>query len=558
MKIKKRTLISIVLTIAVLVLSRSFWLIFKPISFNLSLEGNNDNINVMILLNKRNNNKFHKVKTENKTITLSKNTKLSLEVKNIVFPKRLRIDFNNLKSKNPIIVNNITYSKGGGNGKLSNLEKFSLQGGDLKIEKDRLIIYPKEENCKLLYDTKLNFSAPYDIEISLFIIILILSYMLSYKLTEYVVSFKTLKNKSRIEIIFLTAFFIILFLPMSHIDNSEVSQKENRTLYKFKPLINKNGKINYNFGKDIDLFFQDRFFLRKDLIKLHYNFYIINKNLRTKKVIKGKDNWLFHGIPSAINMYKKENLFSQDELKKAANLLSKYDEYCKKHNKKFYFYIAPSKSMVYSEFYNETIRPKKENSISLAYQLISYLKENTDVKVIYPREELIKNKDKGLLYWTTDTHWNEYGAYIGYKVLMDEINKDIKSSAKLNTLTVNKFVEVQEESGDMNNNLPKILRVKKFKTYTKPYVPKDKYYCQQTQDATDIQNCKGKLNDKTLLMFRDSFTINLIPYLASTYKQSKYIWQTDVDFNLMPSADYVIFEIVEVSLLRLIDIKENF
>lgn len=275
---------------------------------------------------------------------------------------------------------------------------------------------------------------------------------------------------------------------------------------------------------------------------------MINKNLRTKKVIKGKDNWLFHGIPAAINMYKKENLFSEDDLKYAATMLTQYNDYCKKTGKKFYFYIAPSKSMVYDEFYSELIKPKKENKISLANQLVDYLGKNTDIKVIYPLKELKQNKDKSLLYWKTDTHWNEYGAYIGYKVLMNEINKDLY----LKELNITKFDDVKENSGDLDKNLPKALRIKEFENYKKPYVSENYYKCQETLDETDMQNCKGVLNDKKLLMFRDSFTINLIPYLASTFKTSRYIWQPKVEFGYMNDADVVVLELVEVNLSKLI------
>lgn len=428
------------------------------------------------------------------------------------------------------------------------MDKFVLQGGELKISDNNLIIYPKEDNCRLLYDKKLFLLPDFAIEYEVFLIILILSFLLSYKAMDYIANFKSIQHKSRIEIIFLVFFFVILFLPMSNIDRSYLSQKENRTLAEWKPLLDSNSKLNFNFGQDVNNYFSDRFFLRNVLIKIYYNQFIINKNLRTKKVIKGKENWLFHGVISAINMYKKENLFSDENLKDVAKLLSDYDKYCKKNGKKFYFYIAPSKSMIYDEFYSEVITPSKDKTTSLAFQLTNYLKENTDVKVVYPYYELRKNKDKDLLYWKTDTHWNEHGAYIGYQVLMDEINKDLN----LKRFNVSKYVEVQEQSGDLNKNLPKSLRIKEFSKYKKPYVSENDYFCQKTQSATDIQNCTGHLNNKTLLVIRDSFTINLIPYLASTFKKSKYIWQDTVDFNLMPEADVVIFEIVEVSLPRLI------
>ena len=86
-------------------------------------------------------------------------------------------------------------------------------------------------------------------------IILILSFLLFYKLFDYIADFKTIKHKSRIEIIFLVAFFVILFIPLSNISQEKTSNSENRTLAIYKPFINKKGEINYNFGKNYDKYF---------------------------------------------------------------------------------------------------------------------------------------------------------------------------------------------------------------------------------------------------------------------------------------------------------------
>lgn len=551
MKVKKRVIISVIITIAILVLTRFVWFMFEPMPANITLDGKIENANITIILNRRNNNKFHKVRKADKLVTLNKETNVDFEIKNITYPKRLRIDFSNIKTKEPIIITKITFNND--KVKIKDFKDFSLTGGELKIEQNKLIIYPKEQDLQLLYNKKLTFSTIVRFEFELFLIILILSYLFAYKLTDYVANFSTLKHKSRIEIIFLTSFFVMIFLPMSWVNKEEISQKENRALAKWKPLVNQDLKFNYNFGKDVDNYFSDRFLMRNLLIKLYYTQFIINKNLRTNKVIKGKDNWLFHGVPSALNMYKKENLFSQENIELVAKTLQQYDNYCRKNNKKFYFYIAPSKSMVYSEFYSELIKQNKESK-SLAEQLVEYLNKNTSVKVIYPKKALIENKDKSLLYWKTDTHWNEYGAYIGYQELMDKINKE----DNLKELKINKFVETIEKQGDLDKHLPKIISIKEYDSYKVPVVPKEIYTCKITQDVTDVQNCNGKLNNKSLLMFRDSFTINLIPYLASTFKKSKFVWQPEVDFNLMQDADIVVLEMVEVNLPRLIGDKTEF
>ena len=74
-------------------------------------------------------------------------------------------------------------------------------------------------------------------------------------MTDYVAKFSVLKNKSRIETIFLAVFFTMLFLPMSWINKEEISQKENRMLAQWKPLINQDFEFNYNYLVLIYMFY---------------------------------------------------------------------------------------------------------------------------------------------------------------------------------------------------------------------------------------------------------------------------------------------------------------
>lgn len=87
---------------------------------------------------------------------------------------------------------------------------------------------------------------------------------------------KNIDKQSRIDIIFLTIFFTFLFIPMSKINQDEISSQENRMLAKWQPLINEDREINYNFGKDFNEWFNDRFYLRNNMLYLYYkNFNLI-------------------------------------------------------------------------------------------------------------------------------------------------------------------------------------------------------------------------------------------------------------------------------------------
>lgn len=121
----------------------------------------------------------------------------------------------------------------------------------------------------------------------LFIIIITLAYMVCYKLVQYLVRFKIVENNSRIDIVFVVCVIAFMFVPVLHINRDEISVQENRTLAKYVPLIDDDsGAINYNFGKDFESWFNDRFFGRKQFIKTSkkIDMYINNE-------IKNFDAW---------------------------------------------------------------------------------------------------------------------------------------------------------------------------------------------------------------------------------------------------------------------------
>ena len=55
------------------------------------------------------------------------------------------------------------------------------------------------------------------------------------------------------------------------------------------------------------------------------------------------------------------------------------------------------------------------------------MKKNTDLRIIFPYDQLKETKKqlKEDLYYTTDTHWNYLGGYIGASALLKELGIDM-------------------------------------------------------------------------------------------------------------------------------------
>ena len=275
--------------------------------------------------------------------------------------------------------------------------------------------------------------------------------------------------------------------------------------------------------------------------------FLFSKNWQTENVIKGKNNWLFLGWNESIESYSNNKLFTQSELDLITNYLTSINNWCNKHNKKFYLFIAPDKSKIYEEFYTNKI--KKVSNISKTKQLIDHLnKKNSNIVVIYPQDEIIQNKREDLLYYKSDTHWTLLGAYYGYKELMKYISKDFPT---INTYKPNSFIE-HSYNGDLYDMTPKILREPDNTIYKIPNINNDNI-CEKTENIRDVISCNNSSQKYNLLMFRDSFTISLIPYLSHTFKKSKFYWIYNISPSKMKDADIIILEVIERSLPALVN-----
>src|SRR5690606_16600111 len=92
----------------------------------------------------------------------------------------------------------------------------------------------------------------------------------------------------------------------------------------------------------------------------------------------------------------------------------------------FYLALIPDKKTVYPENYPDTIL--QDGNISKMDMITDYLNDKTDVKVINMTSALIKAKEDAVVYSprVDNAHWNNYGAMIGYRELISEIQKDYK------------------------------------------------------------------------------------------------------------------------------------
>lgn len=397
------------------------------------------------------------------------------------------------------------------------------------------------DSISIKVDVKQN----YKIKIDILISVVILAYLLSNKIVQYILSFNLIEKYSCIDIVFVTIFVILILLPMSNISSVQKSVEENRMLAK-KPSLFIGKMLNNQYGKQFEAWFNDHFFGRSFLLEMFKNKVNTKEN---ENVFEGLDNWIFYKQENSIRNFQNLDIFSEEELKNIGSYLYDIQNWCAQNGKKFYVIIPADKNKVYGEFYPKHIKKINPDSQSRANQLVKYIHQNyPDINIIYLQETMLNNKDKGILYWKNDTHWNDFGAYIGYLELMKMAKKDYPH-LKISQETFPReepFLGMMMGLGD-----EKVYEKIMYKSTNKPY----NCYEIKNSDVYKAHECYNPSNKINLFLLRDSFSGEVqgqgkgyLPYLYDSFGKIYVKWRYAInynDINELKESDIIVLEVIE-------------
>ena len=170
--------------------------------------------------------------------------------------------------------------------------------------------------------------------------------------------------------------------------------------------------------------FTEGMFLRKSLIKMNAGLTMLmtgNSYIGSTQLLIGKDKWLFYkreddGHP--IWDYMGINHYSSNDLIQITLNLTETRNYLKELGVDFYVITVPNKEIIYAEYMPDTI--VRVDEVSRGEQVANYIREKTDLVFIYPKQAFLDVKENHQVYYATDTHWNQKGAFIGLQEIFKE------------------------------------------------------------------------------------------------------------------------------------------
>lgn len=191
-----------------------------------------------------------------------------------------------------------------------------------------------------------------------------------------------------------------------------------------------------SFPVRFDAYFQDHFAGRRQLIRwnslvgVHWlgmtptslasqqGAQLVGEKLAgaSTDVVSGKQGWLFFTGSRVIDDYRCVTPFTRGQLAAWAETLAARRRWLEAQGIQFLLVVAPNKHTIYPEQLPRSINRLRDQS--RLDQLLAELARQPNFPVLDLREPLRQSKQTERCYHLTDTHWNDYGAWIAYTEIM--------------------------------------------------------------------------------------------------------------------------------------------
>lgn len=302
-------------------------------------------------------------------------------------------------------------------------------------------------------------------------------------------------------ILFVGVIATICILPVAVMPWQTEKAVGNEQLASFPELRKEDGSFNTGILNEFSDYFADHFGLRHEMITLNDQLTgTVLKTLDSSSVLLGKDDWLFY--KSTLADYTGAEPFTARQSYAAAHVLGLMQEYCEENGIGFCFTIAPNKNSLYGGQ-----MPARYMAASVRNaQLLQQQMEQQNVRYVDLFKTLSDHEEQ--LYYRRDSHWNMRGAQLAAQTLLKELKG---SEAEFDSCINGK---TSPHTGDLYEMVyPAGNETEQDTAYDFTYQYDEKFH-----SADDITiHTENSAADGSIFVYRDSFGINLHPFLAQSY-----------------------------------------
>jgi hypothetical protein len=356
-------------------------------------------------------------------------------------------------------------------------------------------------------------------------------------------------NARRLPQFFLVFFFLLILgisaisplLPPDDFWQSLVSSSDKFSIrHAFRSAM--------TFPQSYSSYFNDHYRLHDQYIDAFHSIRLwVLKEKEFPNVLMGKEDWLYYTGENNIRDFECTSPFTRKELDSLVERLQGWHNQLSSMGVDFYLVIAPNKEAIVPQYLPDGIRTGW--SICRIDQVMNVLAE-TNVRTLDLRPPLLAVAGDSQVYHRTDTHWNDTGALIAVNEILKMLRLD---DPRIEHPSFEQYsMEQRSFQGDLSRFIPKDARFVEQAVFLTP-VGGHKAKITQGESRWVFSNHKDPSLPK-VIVFRDSFSDALIPFLAEHFSNGIYVHSFVVDFDLVEKEqpDIVILEIAQryLALLR--------
>jgi len=222
----------------------------------------------------------------------------------------------------------------------------------------------------------------------------------------------------------IVLFLFALFLPLVGsvvTKDGRTSDAEKRELAKFPDPPTDFGDIS-PYLRGLEQYYNDHFGLRELLIfryqrEMEKRFHLTGSPL----VIRGEGDWLFYTGDDLLEDFRGNRLLSHRQLERWVDIQKRRREWLQQRGIEYLTFAPPNKQSVYAEHMPARFRQARGPSrLSQLHDLLNHSPLPFYVNI---HEPLLLAKKNEKIYFASDSHWTQFGAYIAFRKVMAEVQE---------------------------------------------------------------------------------------------------------------------------------------
>lgn len=330
-------------------------------------------------------------------------------------------------------------------------------------------------------------------------------------------------------------------------DDGADRDAENREMARF-PVIDGSLRSVRRFPAGLDAWFADHFGFRSTLVRWSSKMSVdLLGASPSTSVVLGRDGWLFYAEDGADQDIASNHLLPESEVANWKTSILRAHDWLRSRGIAYVFTIAPDKHVIYPQQLPSSVQPT--GAVLRADQVFETLKGNDFV--VNPRPALEEAARRERVFDVTDSHWNVRGAFVAYQAIIEAVRRQVPAVPPAHARSEFKETSKITEAGDLAGMIGLKRSMTEERPILEPLVPRQARIVEplNSNAGADVGRLVTEIPGSTLpraVVFRDSYTSAMIPFLSEHFSRVVYLWQDDFDANevLTEHPDVVIQEII--------------